>query len=203
MNGLRLRQRREIAELFGYESRNKYEICAPDGTVVLYAAEGGRSLGGMIMRQLLGHWRTFEIDVFDRTRNVVAKAVHPFRLFFQVLEVADASGRPIGRIAQRFGIFRKCFDVLAADGRVLMTVRSPFWRPWTFTFSRAGTPVAKVVKRWSGLLTELMTDADDFSIEFGDAGLTVDERTLLVAAGIFVDLQYFEQKAEREQRRER
>ena len=192
---LKLRQRRELAELFGYESRNKYEICDPNGSPILYAAEQGSGFGAALMRQLLGHMRTFEIHVFDGARNAVMKAVHPFRWFFQRLEVAVADGRPVGALQQRWAFFYKSFDVEDAAGRVLMTVRSPIWKPWTFTFERAGREVASVKKRWGGLLREALTDADTFAIEYAPE-LNPDERALVLAAGLFIDLQYFEAKAQ-------
>jgi uncharacterized protein YxjI len=193
-----LRQRRELAELFGYESRNKYEVLDPNGSPVLYAAEQGASLGAAFMRQILGHWRTFEIHVFDAARNIVLRAVHPFRWFFQRLEVYGGDGRPLGALQQRFSIFSKSFDMVDATGRTIMTVRSPFWRPWTFTFENAGRDVAAVRKKWSGILTEAFTDADSFRVEFTAPDLGPDQRALLLAAGIFIDLQYFEAKAHRE-----
>lgn len=191
---LKLKQRKELAELFGYESRNKYEVQDPNGTPILYAAEQGAGLGAAFMRQVLGHWRTFEIHVFDNARNVLVRAVHPFRLFFQRLDVFAADGRPLGALQQRFAVFSKAFDVQGPDGRVLMTVRSPFWRLWTFKFERGGREVAVVAKKWGGALTEVFTDADAFRIDMGQE-LSPDERALLLVAGIFIDLQYFEAKA--------
>lgn len=191
-----LRQRKELAELFGYESRNKYEVLDPHGTVLLYAAEQGKGLGAMFARQLFGHWRSYEIHVFDSARNVLLRAVHPFRWFFQRLEVFDGSGRFLGALQQRWAFFSKRFDVEDASGRVLLQVSSPFWRPWTFPFERAGQRVASVVKKWSGALTELFTDADSFRIEYEQPGLSPDERALLLCAGVFIDMQYFEAKAQ-------
>jgi len=192
-----IRQRRELAEFFGYETRNKYEVLTTDQQPILYAAEAGKGVGAMMMRQLLGHWRTFEIQVFDMGRNVVLRAVHPFRLFFQRLEVHDASGRLLGAMQQRFSLFSKRFDVLDASGSLLFTVRSPFWRRWTFEFERAGRQVAVVAKKWSGVLREFFTDADTFRLDF-QPDLSPVERALVLAAGLFIDLQYFEQKAESE-----
>lgn len=191
-----LRQRKELAELLGYESRNKYEVLDPHGTVILYAAEQGKGLGAMFARQLFGHWRSYEIHVFDSARNVLLRAVHPFRWFFQRLEVFDGSGRFLGALQQRWAFFSKRFDVEDASGRVLLQVSSPFWRPWTFPFERAGQRVASVVKKWSGALTELFTDADSFRIEYEQPGLSPDERALLLCAGVFIDMQYFEAKAQ-------
>lgn len=192
---LKLRQRKELAELFGYESRNKYEICDPNGAAILYAAEQGKGLGAALMRQFVGHWRTFEIHFFDGARNVLMKAVHPFRWFFQRLEISGADGRAVGALQQRWSFFHKSFDVEDAAGRVLMTVRSPIWKPWTFTFERAGREVASVKKRWGGVLREAFTDADSFSIEFAPE-IGPEERALVLAAGLFIDLQYFEAKAQ-------
>jgi uncharacterized protein YxjI len=152
-------------------------------------------LGAMLMRQFVGHWRSYEIHVFDNMRNVILRAVHPFRWFFQRLEVFDAAGRPVGALQQRWSFFSKRFDVEDAAGRVLMTVNSPLWRPWTFRFERAGQRVASVLKKWSGALTELFTDADSFRIEFEHPGISPDERALLLCAGVFIDMQYFEAKA--------
>ncbi len=191
-----LRQRKELAELLGYESRNKYEVLDPHGTVLLYAAEQGKGIGAMFARQLFGHWRSYEIHVFDSARNVLLRAVHPFRWFFQRLEVFDGSGRFLGALQQRWAFFSKRFDVEDASGRVLLQVSSPFWRPWTFPFERAGQRVASVVKKWSGALTELFTDADSFRIEYEQPGLSPDERALLLCAGVFIDMQYFEAKAQ-------
>jgi hypothetical protein len=52
-----------------------------------------------------------------------------------------------------------------------------------------------VLKKWSGALTELFTDADSFRIEFEHPGISPDERALLLCAGVFIDMQYFEAKA--------
>jgi uncharacterized protein YxjI len=191
-----LRQRRELAELAGFETRNKFEILAEDGSPLGFAAEQGSGLGATLARMFLGHWRTFEIHVFDATRQLVVVAVHPFRMIFQRLEIRSADGRALGALQQRFSVLWKRFDVEDALGSTRFRVSSPLWKPWTFPFEREGREVACVRKKWSGLLKESFTDADNFQIEFTDPSLTDDDRTLLVAAGLFIDLQYFERKAQ-------
>lgn len=186
-------QRKELGELFGYESRNKYEILL-GGQPWLYAVEQGKDLLGMLLRQFLGHMRSFEIHVFDMARTQTLRIVHPFRLWFQRLDVFGANGELIGAIQQRFSIFSKRFDVLDASGRVLLEVASPIWKPWTFTFLEGGQERAVVQKKWSGLGRELFTDADNFRVGF-TAGLAAPAKVLVLAAALFVDLQYFEHKA--------
>src|SRR5258705_62258 len=60
---------------------------------------------------------------------------------------------------------------------------------------RDGRELARVEKKWAGLLQEAFTDADRFRIAFESPELGLDERSLVLAAGIFIDLQYFERKA--------
>jgi uncharacterized protein YxjI len=191
-----VQQQLELGELFGFETRNKFSIENEQGTKIGFAAEQQKGFLGLVFRQLLGHWRTFEIHFFDEQKQVVMKAVHPFRFFFQRLEISMADGTPIGAIQQRFAIFSKKFDVHNRSGSVTMSVRSPFWRLWTFPFMKGSREVARVEKRWSGILTEALTDKDKFRIQFTDPGLTVEERLLLLASGVFIDLQYFEKKAD-------
>jgi hypothetical protein len=81
------------------------------------------------------------------------------------------------------------------SGRLLLRVSSPLWRPWTFVFKRDTRELARVEKKWSGMLQEAFTDADRFRVAFESPELNLDERALVLAAGIFIDLQYFERKA--------
>lgn len=186
-------QRRELMELLGVETRNKYELRTPDDQVIGFAAEQGKGLLASLARYFMGHWRAFEVTIFDAARQPVLRALHPFRFLFQRLEVSDASGRRIGAIQQRWGWFTKRFDVEDASGGVVLTMSSGLFRPWTFPFSRDGREVARIEKKWAGLLKEAFTDADRFRVCFGPT--SADERALLLAAAIFTDLQYFERKA--------
>jgi Zn-finger nucleic acid-binding protein/uncharacterized protein YxjI len=188
-----LHQQLELGELFGFETRNKYALRAEAGQFG-WAAEQSKSVLGFLLRQLLGHWRPFEIHVFDGARQPVLRAIHPFRVLFQRLEVQRADGSPIGAVQQRFSIFSKRFDVEDATGRVLMTVSSPIWRIWTFPFLRGGQQVGAIEKKWSGFLSEAFTDKDRFLVRFTQE-LSEEERALLLVAGIFVDLVYFEAKS--------
>lgn len=193
---IHIRQRRELVELLGFETRNKYEINDQDGRLLGFAAEQSKGVLGFLLRQFLGHWRRFEIHVFDRQKQLAWIGTHPFRWFFQRLEIKDNEGQSIGAIQQRWAILHKRFDVEDAGGRVIMEVKSPLWRIWTFPFIRRGETVAVIEKKWGGILKEVFTDGDTFRIQFQSTDLSAHERALIVTAGLFIDLQYFEQKAD-------
>jgi uncharacterized protein YxjI len=190
-----IQQKRELAELIGFETRNQYEIAVEGGGALAYAAEQQFGVMGFLARQLFGHWRKFDISILDVSRNPLLVAHHPFRWIFQRLEVSLAEGRPIGALQQRFALLSKRFDVEDATGAVRMTVSSPLWRIWTFPFRKGSREVAVVTKKWGGLLTEGLLDKDRFRVEYQDTRLTAEERQLILAAALFIDLQYFENKA--------
>ena len=194
-DALQVRQRHSGAELlFGVECRNKYEI-RWNGRQVGFAAEQGRGLGDLFMRWQLGHWRTFSILAFDAGGAQVLTLHHPFRFYFHEIEVMAPGGRRLGKIQRRFSILHKHFDVFDASGVVVMSVRSPLWTPWTFTFRQGNRgELGQIRKRWSGFLSEAFTDRDDFAVNFGQ-GLSGDERLLMLAAALFIDLMYFEDRA--------
>lgn len=195
MNTVLVHQRHEIAELIGYETRNKYEILDESGAAIGFAAEQQKGLLAFLFRQFLGHWRTFEVFVFDQNRQVVLRCVSPFRWLFSRFEVYGSHGDLMGTLQQRFSIMSRRFDVQSRNGAVHFEMVSPFLRFWTYKFMRRGVEVARIEKKWAGILSEGFTDKDNFRLRIEDASLDQSARALLLAACLFVDLVYFEKKA--------
>ncbi len=193
-HSLVVKQKKELLELAGFETRNKYSIEKHDGTPIAFAAEDGKGLGAILFRHFLGHWRSFSITIFDTTRTPVLTAEHPFRILFSRLIVKNQNGETIGAIQQRFSIIHKSFDIVDETNQVIMTTRAPIWKPWTFPIRKAEVEEALILKRWSGVLKEAFTDADQFTINFHSKNLNLKERELVLAATLLIDLVYFENK---------
>jgi len=194
-SSLIVQQRYEVAEMLGFETRNKYEVYGSDGQLLGFVAEQQKGFLGFLLRQFFGHWRTFSLHFFDIQRGISFVAHHPFRFLFQRLEIFDVSGRRIGALQQRFSIARRKFDIEDQYGRVILNMQAPILSIWTFPILRRDREVGSIKKRWSGVLTEMFTDKDNFMVEFNDPALTAEERVLFLAAAVFVDLIYFEKKA--------
>ena len=187
-------QRKELVELVGVESRNKYEVQAEDGKQIGFVSEQGKGAMDFVMRNFLGHWRTFELSIFNSDRKQVGKVTNPFRFYFRELNLATDNGEHAGQIKKKFAFVNKKFQ-LSLPGGETYQVSSPFWRIWTFPIKRNGKKVAEIRKVWSGAVKEIFTDADNFEIEFTDPSLSLQAKNLLLAAGVYVDLIYFERKA--------
>ena len=188
-------QRKELLELVGFEGRNKYEVLGPDQQNIGFIAERGKSIGAALMRNIFGHWRSLEFAIFDCERQPVGTARHPFRWFFQKLDVTSSRGTPVGSFEQTLSILWKNFKLKDAHGRLVARVSSPPWRIWTFVFKdERGEEFARIEKKWSGLGQELFTDADTFKVVFTRSSIPNDLRNVLVTAAVLIDLQFFESK---------
>ncbi len=191
-------QRKEMAELFGFETRNKFELLNSRREVIGHAAEESGGVLGFFARQILGHWRSFKLHFYLQSGELALTALHPFRFYFERLEVYNKEGKLQGALQKRFSILSKRFDVEDDRGRVLLQVNSPLWRLWTFRFiDPRDRQVAVVEKKWGGILKEFFLDADSFKLTLSASDLDIHETLYhtLLASALFIDLQYFERKA--------
>lgn len=188
---LHIQQVHEALELLGFETRNKYKILDEAQRPLAFAAENSSGIGGTLLRHFLGHWRSFRVTIFDEDKKPVLNLHFPFRFLWKTLYVSEVSGRRVGHLQQRFAIFRKKFDVYDVNNRVIAKINSSFFRFWTFEFFRQGRSIGKIEKKWSGALSELFTDKDNFILKFNQE-LDQDQKSLMLATCIMVDIVYFE-----------
>ena len=186
---VRIRQRVEPLEMFtGFESANSYDVVDPAGTVIAHAAE---TTSGM-QRLFMGGGRFETIELRNTGGEIVLRLQEHFSFPFSTHRVTDATGQPRFQIKQRWAWFRRKFAIWG-DGNPDMTVRGPMFRPWTF-FVDEGTSrdIGKITKRFSGVGTEMFTDADNFDIEFLGPIAHQEQRLRMLVMGFVVDLKFFE-----------
>jgi len=183
-------QKFEIAEIMGFETRNRYLIKTDNGQQFGYCAEPNLGFGDAFMRGFFGYWRIFNVVGNDMNNEQVFRAHHPFPWFFQRLDVFGAGDRPVGSLQQRFAWFKTKFDLLDTRERVVMTMTSPLWaiENGTFLIKKGSRDVSVIERTWSGLIKEFFTNADNFRVRYTDAKLTADEKLLLLASAVFIEL---------------
>lgn len=181
-------------EILGFETRNKYRILDEHKRPVAYAAEQSKGILASILRQFMGHWRSFDVMVFNQDRQHAYTFQFPFRWFFKTLIVVDSGGKEIGHLQQRFAFFRKKFDVIGSHGRVLARINSPLFKFWTFEFIFNGRKLGTVQKKFAGVMSEFFTDKDNFIVSYAQPDLELQTKVLMLATCLMVDVVYFEKK---------
>jgi uncharacterized protein YxjI len=197
---LSVRQRKRWLEILtSLDARNVYVVYDEMGAPVLNVEEQGSGFSSFMKRLFLQYMRPFTSKVEDLSTGGTHLLTlrRPFRFIFHRLEVMEANGTKLGAIQRKWTWFRRKYIVEGPDGQEVATLFGPFFRPWTFkVLVPGGDPrqeVGLIQKKWSGLLKEAFTQADNFWVDFG----SVDDpqlRALLFSATALIDIVHFERK---------
>ena len=189
IDGLVVSQKKEWGEILtGFETKNKYAVLDASGNDLYIAAELG---GSLLLRWFLKALRPFEINVWTYENRLVLRVVRPFRFYFHELSVYDAHGQLLGTIQKRFSILRRIYSVLDGSGQEMYQLFGPILHPWTFEIKQGDGQYGKITKKWSGLLKEGFTDADNFGVSF-PASWDKKIKALFLGAVFLIDFVHFE-----------
>lgn len=191
-----VRQEKEIANIIiGFDSANKYGLFGESGEPLGNALEEGGGFGGTILRQLFGNMRSVKLHVYDGQGQEIATGIKPFRFMFQEM-TGTVAGQSFGRTRRRFKILKRKYTI-EVGGVDTFEIQSSIFQLGSLTFdvTRNGQKVATISKKWKGLLTEMFTQADSFSIQFHEPAMTLQERVTLFFTLFLIDYDVFEQKS--------
>ena len=189
ISGLVVGQRKEWGEILtGFETKNRYAVSDLSGNRLYLAAETG---GAILLRWFLKALRPFTIAVVGDDGQPALRIVRRFRFYFHRAEVLDAQGRLLGVIERRFSLLRRNYSVLGGSGEEMFQLFGPILHPWTFRILKNGVDCGKISKKWSGLLKEGLTDADNFGVSF-PADWDAKLKAVALGAVFLVDFVHFD-----------
>ena len=188
----KIEQRKEWGEILtGFETRNKYRVADLANQTVFEVEEESGGISALLARFLLTHLRPFTIRLFSPEGREIFTLQRPFRFYFHELEVRKPGGAVLDRVVRRFALLRRLYTLRDRHGREIYQLFGPVIRPWTFLIKEDGREIGKIVKRWSGLVKESFTDADNFGLEL-PAALDTDLKALFLGATFLIDFVHFE-----------
>jgi uncharacterized protein YxjI len=171
-----------------FELRNQYWLTDEDGSEagrieqskqspLAWLARFGTSMDTMLPTKL---------DVVDATGTPFLVIDKPW--FSWRVSVQEPDGRTIGSIMRRLKLGKPIYTLSGPGGEEVGEIRGEDWRSRNFqVVDRAGGEIGRVTKQWRGLLTEALTDADTYAVNFSPIA-TADQRALTFAGALTVDL---------------
>ncbi len=184
-------QQKEWGEILsGFETKNKYVVSDMSGNRMYLAAE---EAGSTLLRLFLKALRPFTLVVLTESNQVVLRVIRPFRFYFHRAEIVDAQGKSLGVIQKRFSLLRRIYSVLNSSGKEVFQLLGPILHPWTFNIKNNDVEYGKITKKWSGLLKEGLTDADNFGVVFPKEW-DIKLKALFLGAVFLIDFVHFENK---------
>ncbi|KAK2171785.1 hypothetical protein NP493_1028g00030 [Ridgeia piscesae] len=200
-----IQQQVELLEVFsGWETANKYAVKNVYGQQMYFAAEESN----FCIKQCCGPQRPFEIHIMDYMNREVMRMVRPFKctgcanwspLFpccRMSLEVQAPVGTTVGYFQQDCSCIAPRFSITDAQDQVQCIIKGPlcicespcfpFDQEFTVYSADGQTPLGKIAKKFSGIIKEMLTTADNFTVSFPIKMDTKIKATLLGAVFLIV-----------------
>jgi uncharacterized protein YxjI len=196
-NSLIIRQQKEWGEILtGFETKNRYDVMDHMNNPLIEALEESDSVMATITRLFLKALRPFTMHLFSPGGTGLYKLTRPFRFYFHELDVCQSNGAPLGKIKRRFAMLRRIYTVIDRNGNEIFELFGPLLHPWTFQIKKGGQELGKITKKWSGMVKESFTDADNFGITF-PSGIDLSQKAVLLGAVFLIDFVHFENSGKR------
>ena len=190
-NTLVVSQKKEWGEIVtGFETKNKYAVLDELGNILYQAQEES---GSLLLRWFLKALRPFSIVLAPPGRSTAFLVERPFRFYFHKIDVKTGDGKLLGTVEREFSWIHRLFRVADAQGREVCRLHGPLFHPWTFEIRQHDREVGKITKKWSGLLKEGFTDADNFAAVL-PPGMPPEQKGVLLGAVFLIDFVYFENR---------
>lgn len=190
-NSLVVQQKIDWGEiLVGFEQKNKYVVMSESGEEIYFAVEEG---GSTLARLFLKSLRPFKMVILTTNGKRIIHLERPFRFFFYKIDVFQEGGGKLGSIERKFALLRRIYVVKDEQEQEIYQLFGPILHPWTFHIQHNGNDLGIITKKWSGLMKEMITKADNFGIVFpAEANNRV--KGLLLGAVFLIDFAHFEKK---------
>jgi uncharacterized protein YxjI len=171
------------------EMTNEYRILDPKGDEVGEIREEGQSKTKKLVRLVadVDQFLTHRLSVYEADGSKLLEIVRPAKIFRSTLLIRDANGADRGAIRQDNIVGKKRFALRGPGDASIGSIDAENWRSWDFVVQDAdGQQVARVTKKWAGLLREGFTTADHYVLQI-TGPTSPDLRFALVASAAALD----------------
>jgi uncharacterized protein YxjI len=170
------------------ELTNEFKVFDKDGTEIGAVMEVGQSKAKKVLRLVsnLDQYMTHKFEVRDASGTVLLQLTRPRKVLKSTVIVSKADGTEIGKIKQENVIGKIHFGLEVNEQRV-GAINAENWRAWNFAIvDESGKEIARVTKKWEGLVKAAFTTADNYVIEVHEP-LQDPMRSMVVAAALTID----------------
>ncbi len=189
-----IQQQKEALEIIsGWETANRYLMSGvgTDATGKIFEKKG--NTGEKMVRHFTNTHRPYEITFLEQGIPFLV-VMRKFKWFFSKVEVTTPNKGTIGKIQQKFAFLKRKYEIYNNYNQKVATIIGPLLHPWTFKiYNNLNQEIAVILKKWSGMVTEMISDADNFLVDISK--VKEDSlKPLILAAAIVIDIDHFERK---------
>jgi uncharacterized protein YxjI len=135
------------------------------------------------VKTLLG----FTIRFYDDEDKLILILQRPFTFFLSKINILSSDGNRLGYFKQKFKLWSGKFDVFDDSDKFIASIKGD-WRDWNFKIiDDKKNKIGEINKKWAGLVKEIFTTDDTYLIKVNE-NLPSDEKILIVASAIVIDM---------------
>jgi uncharacterized protein YxjI len=129
------------------------------------------------------------INVYEAEGRAPELSIHRSFTFLRAkIEVREGGGRPMGYLKNKLFSLGGGFRIYDLQDQEVAELKGD-WKGWDFKFlGKDGRQLGRVTKKWAGIGKELFTSADTYVISLDGPTQNRAAATLLLAAGLAVDI---------------
>ncbi len=132
----------------------------------------------------------FSLTLYGLGDEVIATLTRGF--MSATVPVKAADGSPLGKIHRQRNLSAYTFTVLDTNNQPVGGL-STNWDLMDFlVLDAAGRPIGNMSKRWSGVARELLTSADQFTLQISPAYTDATHKMMIVLSVVVLDMAHFE-----------
>ncbi|ODM94520.1 Phospholipid scramblase 1 [Orchesella cincta] len=197
---------------------NKYEILNSSGDRLLLVAE----TTDLFTRLCYGGWQPFQLSVYRARPLITLDPNPKEQRKEKFIEVLRFEGNPgacgnmgyinvtdgrkaLGSVQQLKKYSRALYSVRDSEGIEILQIKGPEMCMCCVSFlscrsmahvefeiiNTENVPVGRIAKQWGGIAREVFTKADIWGLKYA-TDMSLDTKTVLLAAVFLIDFQYFE-----------
>jgi uncharacterized protein YxjI len=166
----------------------EYKVFDQAGNEIGAVAQVGQSTAKKIARfvSTLDQFMTHTYEIRDESGQPHLVLTRPRKIVKSSFVITRPDGTEVGQVKQA-NVFGKIRFSLEANGQPVGSLNAENWRAWNFNIQDAsGNEVARITKKWEGLLKTSFTTADNYVVEINEQ-IQDPLRSLVVAAALCVD----------------
>jgi|SRR5262245_8480788 len=133
------------------------------------------------------------VNVYEAEGRAPTLSIHRSFTFLRAkIEVRESGDKPMGYLKSKLFSLGGGFRIYDLRDQEVAELKGD-WKGWDFKFlGKDGTQLGRVTKKWAGIGKELFTSADTYVISLDGPTQNRAAATLLLAAGLAVDIVFKE-----------
>lgn len=182
----------EKVNFFKFE--NSYQIYNGNGdkigTINQKLTTGQKVLRVLLNKAML----PFMLEIRNANDKLEASISRGWTFFMSKIEIKNAQGATIGRIKQKFKLFKPTFLIFNSSDTLIAEI-SGDWKAWNFVIKDASKKqIGTITKKWAGALQEIFTSADKYNVNIDASYENIENKVLILSSAITIDMVLKESK---------